>query len=132
MSKILLVEDDEAEQRLYINILKSEGFDVVLLANGQDCHNKVVEEKPDLILLDVMMPKMNGFETLDVLQFDSETKKVPVIILTNLSDPHYEEEALRHGAVKFLIKSQTENKQLVRIIQDVIQAFGPKATGVTS
>lgn len=126
MSKVLLVEDDPAELRLYRNVLGAEGFEVVALENGQDSRQKAVDEKPDIILLDVMMPKMNGFEALDVLQFDPATKKIPVIILTNLSDPHYEEEALHHGAVKFLVKSQTENKQLVQIIRDVLTAFAAK------
>lgn len=127
MSKILLVEDEPTEARLYQNLLTAEGFTVVSIDNAQDCRQKVVEEKPDLVLMDVMMPKMNGFEALDVLQFDSTTKATPVIMLTNLSDPRYEEEALRHGAVKFLIKSQTENKQLISTIKDVIAAFGKKA-----
>ena len=121
-----MVEDDPAELRLYRNVLGAEGFEVVALENGQDSRQKAVDEKPDIILLDVMMPKMNGFEALDVLQFDPATKKIPVIILTNLSDPHYEEEALHHGAVKFLVKSQTENKQLVQIIRDVLTAFAAK------
>jgi CheY-like chemotaxis protein len=126
MAKILVVEDDPPEMRLYQNVLTIEGFEVVCVENGQDSRQKAVDEKPDLILMDVMMPKMNGFEALDVLQFDPETKKIPVIILTNLSDPHYEEEALHHGAVKFLIKSQTENKKLVSIIKDILTAFAPK------
>ena len=127
MSKVLLVEDDPTESRLYQNLLAAEGFAVVAIDNAQECRQKIIEEKPDVVLLDIMMPKMNGFEALDVLQFDAETKKTPVIMLTNLADPRYEEESLRHGAVKFLIKSQTENKQLISIINDVIAAFGKKA-----
>jgi CheY-like chemotaxis protein len=127
MTKIMIVEDDPAEMRLYQNVLSKEGFEVVSLENGQDTRQKAIDEKPDLILMDVMMPKMNGFEALDVLQFDAETKKIPIIMLTNLSDPHYEEESLQHGAVKFLIKSQVENKQLVQIIRDVLTAFTPKS-----
>jgi CheY-like chemotaxis protein len=128
MAKILLVEDDPAEVRLYHNVLTAEGFEVIELGTGYDCKQKALDEKPDLILLDVMMPQMNGFETLDVLQFDPGTKKIPVIMLTNLSDPHYEEESLRHGAVKFLVKSQTENKQLINVIKDVLSAFAKKST----
>jgi CheY-like chemotaxis protein len=126
MGKVLLVEDDPAELRLYRNVLIAEGFEVVALGNGENCRQTAVDEKPDIILMDIMMPKMNGFEALDVLQFDAKTKKIPVIVLTNLSDPHYEEEALHHGAVKFLVKSQTENKQLVTVIKDVLSAFVAK------
>ncbi len=123
MNKILLVEDDPIESRLYTNVLTTEGFTVISIDNANNCRQKAVEEKPDLILLDIMMPAMNGFEALDVLQFDEQTKKIPVIMLTNLSDRSYQDEALKHGAVKFLIKSQTENKQLVRTINDVLSAF---------
>lgn len=126
MNKILLVEDEPTESRLYQNLLTQEGFTVVAIDSAQESRQKAVDEKPDVILLDIMMPKMNGFEALDVLHFDPETKKIPVIMLTNLSDPRYGDESLQHGAVKFLVKSQTENKQLVAIIRDVISAFANK------
>src|SRR5689334_16598756 len=123
MSKILLVEDDQPESRLYQNLFTKEGFEIVAVDNGQDCHAKAQEVKPDIILLDVMMPKMNGFETLDVLQFDPETKKIPVVMLTNLTDKHYEDEAFKRGAVKYIIKSQIENSKLVETVNDVIAAM---------
>jgi PleD family two-component response regulator len=127
MSKILLVEDDVIESRMYQNLFAKENFELVAVDNGQDCRAKAIEMKPDIILLDVMMPKMNGFETLDVLQFDAETKGIPVIMLTNLSDKHYEDEALRRGAVKYIIKSQIENSKLLRIIRDIISAYESKS-----
>lgn len=126
MSKILLVEDDPMESRLYQKLFKLENFEIVTIGNGHDCREKALEEKPDIILLDIMMPQMNGFETLDVLRFDEVTKKIPVIMLTNLSDKHYEEEALRRGAVKYVIKSQIENDKLVILVKDIINAYTPK------
>jgi PleD family two-component response regulator len=126
MSKILVVEDDQPESRLYQNLFSKEGFEVVAIDNGHDCREKAIAEKPDVILLDIMMPQMNGFETLDVLRFDEETKKIPVVMLTNLSDKHYEDEALRRGAVKYVVKSQIENSKLVALVRDVMSAFSPK------
>ena len=123
MSKILLVEDDEMESRMYQRLFSQEGFEIVAIENGEECHQMALEFKPDIILLDVMMPKMNGFETLDILEMDPETKKIPVIIFTNLSDPQYAEESLHRGAVKFIIKSQFENKQLIQIINDIITLY---------
>lgn len=126
MGRILLVEDDPVEMRLYQNLFTQEGFEVVVIDNGQSCHEKALEVKPDVILLDMMMPKMNGFEALDVLRFDPETKKYPVVILTNLSDQHYQDEAFRRGALMYIVKSQIENKDLVQKVRDVIAAFAPK------
>lgn len=128
MAKILLVEDDPAESRLYQNLFTAEGFEVIAIDNGQECRGKAIEIKPDVILLDLMMPKMNGFETLDVLRFDAETRKIPVIVLTNLSDPQNQKEAMNRGAVKYVVKSQMENKKLVQLVRDVAATLAPKAS----
>ncbi|OGG29572.1 hypothetical protein A3A63_03120 [Candidatus Gottesmanbacteria bacterium RIFCSPLOWO2_01_FULL_46_9] len=127
MGKILLVEDDPMESRLYQNLFTKEGFEVVAIDNGHDCREKTLEVKPDVILLDIMMPKMNGLDALDVLRFDPETKKYPVIILTNLSDQHYQDEAAKRGATMYIIKSQIENKVLVQKVRDVIGVYAPKS-----
>lgn len=131
MSTLLLVEDDMPESRLYQNLFRFEHFQVVAIDNGQDCHAKAVEIKPDIILLDIMMPKMNGFETLDTLHFDQATNKIPVLMITNLSDKHYEEESLRRGATKYVVKSQISNKQLVNLVRDIINAYAPKPQPAT-
>jgi CheY-like chemotaxis protein len=123
MSKILLVEDDPIEQRMYQNLFAQEKFEVFTVNNGKECHGKAIDTEPDIILLDMMMPEMNGLDTLDVLQFDPQTKKIPVIAFSNLSDPQYMDEAMRRGAVKFIIKSQIENKELVRTVNDIITAY---------
>jgi PleD family two-component response regulator len=123
MSKILLVEDDELESRLYINLFSKSGFEVVAIPNGEQCHTKAVEVQPDIIVLDIMMPKMNGFETLDVLHFDPDTAKIPIIILTNLSDDHYKTESLKRGATLFLTKSNIDNTVLIQQISDIVRAY---------
>ncbi len=126
MNKILLVEDDEVDSRLYVNLFTKNGYEVLALPNGVDCHTNALEFAPQIILLDIMMPKMNGFDTLDVLHFDPNTAKIPVIVLTNLSDEHYEKEARKRGAVLFLTKSNVENSQLLQHVNDIINAFAVK------
>jgi CheY-like chemotaxis protein len=130
MSKILLIEDDVLESRMYQRLFSEEGFEIVTMENGQDSRQKAIDVRPDIILLDVMMPKMNGFETLDILQSDPTTKKIPVVLFTNLSGPHYADEALRRGATKFVVKSQMENKQLIQMIRDIISAYKPQLSEV--
>ena len=127
MNKILLIEDDPIESRLYQRLFTQEGFELVVMENGQNCRQKALKEKPDIILLDIMMPQVNGFESLDLLRTDPETKKIPIIMFSNLSDNHYAEESIRRGAVKYIIKSQVENKELVRIINDIIRAYKKSA-----
>lgn len=123
MNRILLVEDDELESRLYVSLFTKNGFDVLALANGVECHAKALEYKPQVIVLDIMMPKMNGFDTLDVLRFDPMTQKIPIIVLTNLSDEHYANEARKRGATAFLTKSNVGNSELIQQITDIITAY---------
>ncbi|OGG11717.1 hypothetical protein A2Z00_03675 [Candidatus Gottesmanbacteria bacterium RBG_13_45_10] len=119
----MLVEDDPTESRLYKTLFIKEGFEVMAIENGQDCRQSALDFKPDVILLDVMMPKTNGFEVLDILKFHPETQIYPVIMLTNLSDQHFVDEALSHGATKFIVKSNIDNKNLIQTVRDVIGAY---------
>lgn len=111
--KILLVEDDEALAMVYTQRLQLEGFDVKHSTNGEDALKDALEYRPDLILLDVMMPKLNGFDVLDILRNSPQTRNVHVIMLTALSQPKDAERAKELGADDFLIKSQV-------VIGDVI------------
>ncbi len=128
MSKILLVEDDELESRLYINLFTKSGYEVVAIPNGESCYAKTKTIRPDVVILDIMMPKMNGFDTLDVLHFDPDTAKIPIIVLTNLSDEHYKTESLKRGAALFLTKSNIGNQQLLQHISDIIHAYSVNVT----
>ncbi len=114
MKKILIIEDDEFESRLYNNLFTTSGFDVFSLRSGVNCRDAARYFQPDIILLDLLMPDVNGFEALDVLRFSTETNHIPVIMLTNISDTDKEKEAYRHGASLFITKSNIENAELVR------------------
>jgi DNA-binding response OmpR family regulator len=111
--KILLVEDDNALAEVYKSRLEIEGFDVNRVANGELALSTAVEFKPDLIVLDAMMPKINGFDVLDILRNTPETTNVRVIMLTALSQLKDKERAKELGADDYLVKSQV-------VISDVV------------
>ena len=104
--KILLVEDDIALSAVYRSRLEIEGFDVREANNGEDALSATVEYRPDLILLDVMMPKISGFDVLDILRNTPETANVRIIMLTALSQPKDKERAGSLGVDDYLVKSQ--------------------------
>lgn len=112
--KILLVEDDMALSAVYRSRLEIEGFDVKEVHNGEDALSVTVEYKPDLILLDAMMPKISGFDVLDILRNTPETANVRIIMLTALSQPKDKERAENLGVDDYLVKSQV-------VIGDVVE-----------
>ena len=111
--KILLVEDDSALASVYMSRLQLEGFDVQHVANGELALSKVIEYRPDLVVLDAMMPKINGFDVLDILRNTPETTNVRVIMLTALSQPKDKERAESLGVDEYMVKSQV-------VIDDVV------------
>ena len=112
--KILLVEDDEALAAVYKSRLDIEGFDTRGVFNGEEALSAAMEFKPDLILLDAMMPKISGFDVLDILRNTPETSQIRVIMLTALSQPKDKERAESLGVNDYLVKSQV-------VIGDVIE-----------
>lgn len=104
--KILLVEDDIALAAVYKSRLELEDFDTYEVHNGEDALSAAKEYKPDLILLDAMMPKISGFDVLDILRNTDETKDIKVIMLTALSQAKDKERADQLGVNDYLVKSQ--------------------------
>ncbi len=104
--KILLVEDDIALANVYKTRLEAENFDVRHVDNGEQALTNAIEFHPDLVVLDVMMPKINGFDVLDLLRSTPETMNTRVILLTALSQAKDKEHAERLGADDYLVKSQ--------------------------
>lgn len=104
--KIQLVEDDDTLAEVYRQRLELEGFSVIRSNNGEDALKDAVEHHPDLILLDVMMPNLNGFDVLDILRNSPQTRNIHIIMLTALSQPKDAERARELGADDFLVKSQ--------------------------
>ena len=113
MKKILLVEDDDALASVYTTRLDAEGFQIRRVPNGEEALAATLEFKPDLILLDVMMPKVSGFDVLDILRNTPETANLRVIMLTALSQESDKQRALDLGVDDYLVKSQV-------VIADVV------------
>lgn len=112
--KILLVEDDDGLANVYKMRLETEGFAVKRVPNGEDALASAIEYKPDLIVLDVMMPKVSGFDVLDILRNTPETANVKVVMLTALSQDSDKEKAEKLGADDYMVKSQV-------VIADVVE-----------
>lgn len=122
-AKVLLVEDDQLIQRMYQKIFMFEGHDVVIASDGEDGLRKAQAEGPTIILLDIMMPKMNGIEVLSHLKADPVTKNIPVIMLSNLAGDRDVETALSKGAVKYIIKSEYDPKEVADMVNEVIAGY---------
>ncbi|KKS07871.1 hypothetical protein A3K01_00005 [candidate division WWE3 bacterium RIFOXYD1_FULL_43_17] len=120
MTKILIIEDDIEILNLYKTAFAIEKFEVVTAENGEEGLQKVKEEKPSLILLDIMMPVLDGFQVLLRLKADATTSYIPVIVLTSLADVRDAQSCLYMGALKYLIKSESTPKQIVNIVQETL------------
>jgi len=123
MHRLLLVEDDALTIRLYQKALQQEDFVIDTAENGEEGLEKLKKNKPTLILLDIMMPKMDGIELLQELKSNPDTKDIPVIVLTNLSGSKDAENALEIGAVKFIVKSKTRPNEVLEIVKSIIAAY---------
>lgn len=113
LKRILMVEDDDALANVYVTRLQAEGFDVRRVANGEEALSAALNYKPDLVLLDVMMPKVSGFDVLDILRNTPETAHLKVIMLTALSQQTDKDRASSLGVDDYMVKSQV-------VIADVI------------
>jgi len=123
MTKVLLiVEDDPLMQRMYQKIFTFEKYEVETASNGEEGLEKARSVKPTVVLLDVMMPKMNGLQVLEKIKSDPDTKNIPVIMLTNLAGEKDAETALMKGAVKYIVKSEHDPKQVVGMVKEIISA----------
>jgi DNA-binding response OmpR family regulator len=118
--KILFVEDEEALQKSMGRALEFEGYNVLTAADGESGYNIAIKEKPDLILLDLILPKMDGFEVLRSLKKNDETKKIPVAILTNLESTADIDKALELGALTYLVKANYELSDLLEKVDAMV------------
>ena len=122
-AKVLIIEDDQLIQRMYEKIFKFQKFDVTIAGDGEKGLEIAKSLKPTIILLDVMMPKMDGFEVLKKLKEYDETKKIPVVMLSNLAGENDVETALSKGAVKYIVKSEHDPKEVSDIVQEIIDGY---------
>ncbi len=118
---VLLVEDDTFLSGIYQKKFEMEGFKVSLADNGEKALVEVKKKKPDIVMLDVLLPKLDGFAVLEKLKADSETKNIPVILLTNLGQKDDVEKGLQMGAVDYLIKAHFKPSEVVDKIKKALQ-----------
>ncbi len=118
---ILLIEDESALQKTFGEILKQEGYETVSALNGDIGLKLAKLKKPDLILLDLVLPKMHGFEVLKALKEDKETKNIPVIVLTNLEEIEDVEKAIELEATTYLVKAQYSLEEVVAKIKKALE-----------
>jgi CheY-like chemotaxis protein len=118
--KILLVEDDPFIIDIYLTKLKEVGFEVQSSTDGEDALKKIQEDKPDLILLDIVLPKLTGLECLKQIKDSPEFKDIPIIILSNLGQKYEVEKGLKLGANKYLIKAHYTPSEIIKEIKEII------------
>jgi CheY-like chemotaxis protein len=120
MAKILLVEDDKSLREIYGVRLLAEGYDIVSAGDGEEALAMAIKDRPDLIVSDVMMPKISGFDMLDILRSTTETRSIKVIMMTALSSEDQRQRGVALGADRYLVKSQVGIEDVVRAVHEVL------------
>ncbi len=132
MTKILLVEDDKALREIYGVRLLAEGYDIVSAGDGEEALTAAINEHPDLIISDVMMPKISGFEMIDLLRTNEKTRDIKVIVMSALGGESQKERGRSLGADRYLVKSQVGIEDVVATVKQVLaeprQASAPAPT----
>ena len=127
MPKVLLVEDDINLRDVYFARLQAEGFELSVASNGEEALAMAVKERPDLIILDVMMPRISGFDVLDILRTTPEIAHTKVIMMTALGSSEDRERGEKLGVDKYLVKSQVTLEDVVATIKKVLGAPAAEA-----
>ena len=121
MKKILFIEDESALQKTFGEILSQEGYEMFSALDGEIGLRLVKEKKPDLVLLDLILPKVDGFDVLKKIKEDEETKNIPVIVLTNLEGMKDINKVIELGATTYLVKA---NYSLVEVLEKIKKVIG--------
>lgn len=120
MTKILLVEDDKSLREIYGVRLLAEGYDIISAGDGEEALAMAIKDRPALIVSDVMMPKISGFDMLDILRSTTETRDIKVIMMTALSSEDQRKRGEDLGADRYLVKSQVGIEDVVRTVHEVL------------
>ena len=127
--KILIIDDDQLTSTTWSMGLKTAGFEVINATNGQDGINQTKSQKPDLILLDQIMPDMLGNEVLSSLKQDPETNPIPVMLISNYNENQMMKDAIAQGAVDYILKYQIETKDLVDKVKTLLNELNKSDAG---
>jgi DNA-binding response OmpR family regulator len=121
MKKILIVEDDKFLRELMAQKLAKEGYDVIEAIDGEDALKSIKEEKPDLVLLDLILPGKDGFEVLAKVKEDAALSKIPIIVLSNLGQKEDVERALNLGATDYMVKAHFTPGEIIAKIKGILE-----------
>lgn len=128
--KILFIEDESALQKTFSDLLSAEGYEIVSALDGQTGLRLARTQNPALILLDLVLPKKDGFEVLKLLKKDNRTQEIPIVILTNLEEAEDVERALRLGATTYLVKANYSLEEVVEKVEKALRTKGPEPTSI--
>ncbi|KKQ72378.1 MAG: Response regulator receiver protein [Berkelbacteria bacterium GW2011_GWB1_38_5] len=118
--KVLIVDDEHGVLKMYSQYLQNDGIEVFQASNGEDGFKMAKEQKPDVILLDIIMPRYNGLDVLKDIKNDPEIKNIPVFLLTNLPQESSGEKAKQLGATGYLVKAEYEPKMILDAIKGAV------------
>src|SRR3972149_4080835 len=118
--KIMIVDDDNRLLELYKSVFKAQGYHVSVFQSGEEALQNIPNIKPDLVLLDVMMPSIHGLNILDIIKATPEVKDTKIIMLTALSDEQTKEKALEYGAYDYIVKSETSIGDILERVQKAL------------
>lgn len=121
MAKILLIDDDEALVTIFSTALQKAGFEVISALNGTHGIEKAKNEKPDIVLLDQVIPDIGGNDVLKTLKQDSDTKNIPVAMLSNFGQNKLVEDAITLGASDYILKYQVEPQDVIKKVQEILK-----------
>lgn len=125
MSRILIVEDEEFLIKALEDNFQAEGFTVVTARNGEEAMKQLAKEKPDLVLLDLLLPKKDGFSVLHDMKANPEFSLIPVIVLSNLGGDEQIKRALEMGADDYFVKSQHPIEEVVDKVREYVEGNRP-------
>lgn len=120
MSKILIVEDDPLIVKIYSTRLKADGHEIFTAENGEDGIRQAIQHEPDLVVLDVMMPRMDGFGVLQKIRSDERLAKTPIIMYSNLSNEDEIQRAKKMGATEFIVKANLSPNQVIAKLKEYL------------
>src|ERR1700712_343888 len=132
MPKILLVEDDNNLREIFQMRLQAEGYTTIVAADGEEGLVAAMKEKTDLLIADVMMPKLSGFEMVESLRAAPETKNTKVIMMTALGQAEDQARGEKLGVVKYLVKSQVTLEDFARVVKEILGPGDQSSPAATS
>lgn len=119
-ARILIIEDDRYISKMYQLKLSLEGYEAEVAENGRQGVDKVKDFMPDIILCDILMPELDGFEVIKILKEDEQTKNIPILIMSNLGQEDHIQKGMQMGAIGYIVKSQYTPSKVVEKIKEVV------------